>query len=404
MYAAIRPRFATGLAVATAGIIAVSPLVAAPQVTAPSAVTAHTVLTAIDNPFPLWDAVNQELIASLQELAADFLSRPAPILTQIARNQVTSASELAAIATEYVSALGTAAWQAPERLNAVVADLLAGDVDGAVRELTDMARYPVTLTEWLAGESFPILVRPIDRLIAVAAASPGALNMMVDAVMVAASTFVMSAVGTVDDVWHALKKQDFDRAVNAVLTGAAIVPATAVGLAVAPIQGWIQASRFLARAVATTEGQHHDPVTPTLPKASFVTLDVPAAEAAAAVESVRAVGEPAVEEAVVEDDAVEAPVEDDAVEAPVEDSVAEAAVEDSVAEASDEDTVADTAADDLADDQADSSADVTALTEDGAGGTEADDAAAGDTAAESAAANSAGDSDPAEGGDTAEWQ
>ncbi|MGE2713675.1 hypothetical protein ACQI4L_06445 [Mycolicibacterium litorale] len=369
MYAAIRPRFATGMALATAGIIAVSPVVAAPgpigEVTAPATVAADTVLSAIDNPFPLWDAVNQELIASLQAIATDFLSRPAPILTQIARNQVTSASELAEIATEYVSALGTAAWEAPERLNTALADLLAGDVDGAVRELTNLVRYPVTLTEWLAGESFPILVRPIDRLIAVAAASPGALNMMVDAVMVATSTFIMSAVGTVDDVWHALKKQDVDRAINAVLTGAAIIPATAVGLAVAPIQGWIQASRFLARAVATTEGQHHDPVTPTLPRASVVTLDVPASEDVKAVETVSAA-----DESVIEDDtALEAPVEDAADGDTVAGDLADTAAEEVTAEetAAEEAAAGETAADDNTGDE---------TTDDGAA--ESDAAEAGD--------------------------
>lgn len=52
MHAAIRPRLASGLALATAGIIAVTPVVATPQTTAAPAVAASTVLTAIDNPFP----------------------------------------------------------------------------------------------------------------------------------------------------------------------------------------------------------------------------------------------------------------------------------------------------------------------------------------------------------------
>lgn len=298
MHAAIRPRFASGVALATAGIIAVTPVVATPQTTAAPAVTASTVLTAIENPFPLWEAINRQVISSFEELARDYLSRPAPILTQIARNQVQSASELAAIATEYIAALGTSLWETPEKLGTVIADLRAGDASAAVRQLTEMAQYPVTLSKWALGESFPILVRPIDRLIAVAAASPGALTMVVDAVMVAASTFIMAAVGTVDDAWHALKKQNVDGVINAVLTGAAVVPATALGLVAAPIQGWIQASRFLAKAVATTEGQPHDPVTPTLGlrKASLVTVDVVTESDAPAVEKVSAGEDSAAEE------------------------------------------------------------------------------------------------------------
>lgn len=255
-----------------------------------------------------------------------------------------------------------------------------------------MARYPVTLSKWALGESFPILVRPIDRLIAVAAASPGALNMVVDAVMVAASTFVMAAVGTVDDAWHALKKQNVDGVINALLTGAAVVPATALGLVAAPIQGWIQASRFLAKAVATTEGQPHDPVTPTLGlrEASSVTVDVTTAPNVPAIEKASVKTDPVTEDVTVDEQGADPVTAVETEVVPTDDTAAD-------------DTAADnTVADDTAADE--SAADDDGVTDESAAD---DDSAADESAAEGNAANqdsgaAASDTADNSGGDSAE--
>ncbi|MCV7279255.1 hypothetical protein H7J88_06300 [Mycolicibacterium flavescens] len=252
MHVLSRPKLATGIALAGAAAIAMSPVtVSQPDIAERVTAAAPAVqLTAIDNPFPLWEAITQQALGSLQALVEDYLSNPAPILTQIANNQTRSISELAGLGTTYVASLGTAAWNLPADALELLADLQAGNVNAALDKLVATVRYPAELTAWLAREAFPILVRPIDRAIGLFAALPAVISPMVDAIMTAASTYIMSVAGTVDDVWQGMKALDFDRTVNALLTGLAVIPATALGLAAAPLQGWIGASRMIAKVLA----------------------------------------------------------------------------------------------------------------------------------------------------------
>ncbi|SEH91809.1 hypothetical protein SAMN04489835_5680 [Mycolicibacterium rutilum] len=281
MHAVSRPKFATGIALAGAAVIALSP-VTVPLPDAVERVTAaapSVQLTAIDNPFPLWEAITQQAVGGLQALVEEYLADPAPILTQIARNQAQSITELAFLGTTYVSSLGTSAWNLPADVLEILADLQAGNVNAAVQQLVATLRAPLDMTAWLAREAFPILVRPIDRLLGLATALPAVISPIVDAIMVAGSTYIMSVAGTADDVWRGIKALDFDRTVNALLTGLAVIPATALGLVAAPLQGWMGASAVIAKVLRDIDPPPGLPtVAPTAlpdPEAPSLSIDVP---------------------------------------------------------------------------------------------------------------------------------
>jgi hypothetical protein len=255
MNALIRPRLATGVALVGAAAIAMSPVVVSPSDTVDRLTVAapQIQLNAIDNPFPLWEAITQQALGSLQQLVNEYLADPVPVLRQIAANQTESLTELAMLATTYVASLGTAIWNTPADVLEILGDLQAGNGGAALEKLAATLMTPINLTAKLGADAFPILVRPIDRLLGLGTAIPAVISPIVDAIMIGASTFIMSVAGTADDVWHNVKKLDVDGAINALLTGLAVIPATALGLVAAPLQGLIEASHVIASVLRSID-------------------------------------------------------------------------------------------------------------------------------------------------------
>ncbi|MGV0853447.1 hypothetical protein, partial [Mycolicibacterium phlei] len=274
MTAVSRPKFTTGIALAGAAAIAMTPVaVKAPDIVERVTAAAPAVqLTAIDNPFPLWEAITQQALGSLQELVNEYIADPVPVLRQIAENQTESLTELAMLATTYVASLGTAVWNTPADVLEILADLQAGNGGAALEKLAATLMTPIDLTAQLGADAFPILVRPIDRLLGLGTAIPAVISPIVDAIMIGASTFIMSVAGTADDVWRAAKVLDVDGAVNALLTGLAVIPATTLGLIAAPFQGWLEASHVIAKVLRDIDPP---PGLPTVAATSVPDVDAP---------------------------------------------------------------------------------------------------------------------------------
>jgi hypothetical protein len=97
MHIAVRPYAAAGVALLSAGVIAVSPL--APQMPAVQAaeralISANVQLAAAVDPIELWVQVFQTAAANLGVIGEQVAANPTPILSQVIANQVASFTAL----------------------------------------------------------------------------------------------------------------------------------------------------------------------------------------------------------------------------------------------------------------------------------------------------------------------
>src|SRR5262245_23394037 len=121
MEVASRSHFATGIALVGAGVIAVSPVVPKPDAHLPALPAAHVSapveLTALESPLQLITELVQQSVNNVIALGGRVISDPAPILTQILKNQVTNAGDLATDLQTFIANSATAITQdVPQQL------------------------------------------------------------------------------------------------------------------------------------------------------------------------------------------------------------------------------------------------------------------------------------------------
>ena len=148
MQVASRPRFAAGVALVGASVVVastVSPVrdIHLPDIHLPALRTAEINLAAAT-----YAEVFQEAAANAQALLTTFKANPTPILSQIAKNQVTTLENLMAGLQTTGGAISTAlTTTVPPLLQAARTDLTSGNVEGAINNVlgaTLAMAFPIT--------------------------------------------------------------------------------------------------------------------------------------------------------------------------------------------------------------------------------------------------------------------
>ncbi|WP_194624296.1 hypothetical protein [Mycolicibacterium phlei] len=143
MQVAIRPFATTGIALAGASVIALSPVTVAPPdigVPAPPIASATVGLAAATNPIAAWLQVASDAFANAAAIGEDWLSDPAPVLRQFIRNQLGYGQTLFATGQGVVDAFAN--YISPDnpiglfaQLERAGEELESGNIAGTVRIL-----------------------------------------------------------------------------------------------------------------------------------------------------------------------------------------------------------------------------------------------------------------------------
>ncbi|MED5816132.1 hypothetical protein VST63_27555 [Mycolicibacterium sp. 050232] len=138
MQDAARPYLAAGVALLGAGAIALSPVAPPmPDVTVPAISTAAVNLSATTDPIQAYTDLFTNVFTNVQARIGDELADPAPVLQQIAANQIGSLTDIATALQEAGAALSKSLdasnpYGLPAKFQEAFQGLLAGDIEGGV--------------------------------------------------------------------------------------------------------------------------------------------------------------------------------------------------------------------------------------------------------------------------------
>ncbi|WP_131808837.1 hypothetical protein [Mycolicibacterium mucogenicum] len=159
-------RYSTaGMAMATAGVIAISPLTIPPpdlHLPAPTTVAStRTVdLTAFVNPLAVWGDVLTTTVADIGKLGQAFAADPFPLAKQAIANQVRYANQLMSIAQGVGNGVVNWANTVPDSLRTMAQQLAAGQISDAV-----MSGWGI-FVNGVVGVLFPVLQLDIPQQVA----------------------------------------------------------------------------------------------------------------------------------------------------------------------------------------------------------------------------------------------
>jgi hypothetical protein len=230
MHQAVRSYLATGVAVAGAGVIAVSPVAPLPPDIAERAQSsAGVALSALANPIDGYAAAFTTALKNAEALTARIAADPAPILSNIVRNQINGVAGIATFAEVFGSGVITALAETPEQLQSAVDKFTAGDVSGALETVVQTVLGPIvngvvdTLLwnpdVWTGLQN--AIRTPVANMLSVIdlLALPEVYNVLGPVLApVQLITDVTAAVGAAgDDVFAGIKNGDLEKVANAVI-------------------------------------------------------------------------------------------------------------------------------------------------------------------------------------------
>lgn len=150
-------RYSTaGMAMATAGVIALSPVTVSPpdlHLPAPTSVVAtrSVDLTGFVNPLAVWGDVLTTTVTDIGKLAQTFAADPFPLTKQVIANQVRYLTEIASIGQGVGNGVVNWAKTVPESLRTMAQQLAAGQISDAV-----MSGWGI-FVNGVVGVLFPVL-------------------------------------------------------------------------------------------------------------------------------------------------------------------------------------------------------------------------------------------------------
>jgi hypothetical protein len=145
MQSAVRSYVAAGVAFAGVGALVVSPV--APPLPDIKAMAAHSTaaveLSALVNPFEEYAQAFSVAFKNLQAIGAQIGQDPAPILSQVVKNQLASAGGVSTFALAFGKSLFGAFAETPQELQTALNQFTSGDVTAALNTLLNTALGPV---------------------------------------------------------------------------------------------------------------------------------------------------------------------------------------------------------------------------------------------------------------------
>ncbi|MCV7337269.1 hypothetical protein [Mycolicibacterium senegalense] len=140
MQTAVRSYFTAGVALAGAGVIAVSPVAPTPTdigLPAIHASSAAVTLNALTNPLDAWVQTLTKAGTNLQALGEQLMASPAPILQTVIRNQIGNATVIGNAVQSYGDLLGTTLQGLPAALQEASDLINQGQITKAMDGLTN---------------------------------------------------------------------------------------------------------------------------------------------------------------------------------------------------------------------------------------------------------------------------
>jgi hypothetical protein len=224
MQVAIRSYLIAGMSAVAVSAIALSPVSAPPDIQ-----IAHITAPAISlaaSPIDTYAAVLQAAIANSGELLDAFLADPAPVITQVANNQVAAFGLLAETFGTYAqTSVGVLTTVVPALLQQATAQLLAGNVEGAINSLQSAGLATLSPILALPAPITAVLNQPIQNLLNVinALTSPEAIG-IIGLGLIGPGVSTIGATGAaIQNVIDAVSGGDLAEVFNAIATGPATI-------------------------------------------------------------------------------------------------------------------------------------------------------------------------------------
>ncbi|ORA36956.1 hypothetical protein [Mycobacterium aquaticum] len=147
MELAVRSYLASGVAVAAIGAVAVSPVAPPmPDLKVPEVHTSTVELSALVNPIEQFGAVFAQALENVSALGGRVAENPAPILSQIVKNQLSSAAAVGAFVQVLGSSLSDAYAGTPAELQQALQELSAGQITAGLTTFQNALLGPVVET------------------------------------------------------------------------------------------------------------------------------------------------------------------------------------------------------------------------------------------------------------------
>ncbi len=146
MQIAVRSYLTAGVAAVGVSALAISPITPpVPHLPSPPAYSSVSTveLSALVNPITVFAPIFEKAIADAGALGQRWLANPAPILQQVAANNLASAQKLLGIATAFGESFATAIGAAPGELQKAFTQLQAGQITLAMNTLAELVLMPV---------------------------------------------------------------------------------------------------------------------------------------------------------------------------------------------------------------------------------------------------------------------
>ena len=221
MQVAIRSYLIAGMSAVAASAIALSPVSAPPDIHLSSAA-----ISLAASPVDAYALVLQQALANSGELLDAFLADPAPVLTKVANNQLTSFGLLAETFGTYAqTSLEVLTTVVPGLLQQATAELLAGNVEGAINSLQSAGLATLGPILALPAPITAVLNQPIQNMINVIAAltTPTVLG-TISIGLIGPGVSAIGATGAaIQGVLDAVGSGDLVQVFNAIATGPATI-------------------------------------------------------------------------------------------------------------------------------------------------------------------------------------
>lgn len=167
MHAMLRPYVTAGISLVGASAIAISPIspvsTALPDIYAPAHAVSTAAVNLVASPIDFYTEVFARTTTNLGQLAGTLIGDPAPILTQVIKNQVANANELIVALAEGVGNLAYAVTDLiPQALRTASVALANGDVETALNALLGI---PATLAIPLIDTVYDGIINPIMQTV-----------------------------------------------------------------------------------------------------------------------------------------------------------------------------------------------------------------------------------------------
>lgn len=155
----VRSYLTAGVALAGAGIIAVTPVTPAGpalrDIQAPAFHTADVQLASLLNPLDVFAPIFEQATANSQVIGQKILQDPFPILQALALNQLDSGATLLGLGTDVAQTLADIALAVPGNLQTAIGLLQAGDIDRALQ----------VIENGIIGPWFPLVMKDLPQLV-----------------------------------------------------------------------------------------------------------------------------------------------------------------------------------------------------------------------------------------------